>query len=239
MFFRNLTLFRFSPAVADDLQHLDDALDDHRLRPCGPLELFTRGFVPPVGRTDGWGNITLIENGCTLATLGCEDKLLPPAVVTAALQRKVQEISDKEGRTVGGRERKRIREDLLTELLPRALVRQSRVAAYVDLRDGWLVVDTGSRKAAELVLTHWREALGSFPAAPSAPKALRTPSFAELQTWALSNGLSGATDQQAMDAWRKAMPPVPTLEQFKRMGWGESEKNAADQAAAATGESHG
>ena len=50
MFFRNLTLFRFSPAVATDLDRLDDALAEHRLRPCGPLEMFTRGFVPPVGR---------------------------------------------------------------------------------------------------------------------------------------------------------------------------------------------
>jgi hypothetical protein len=70
-------------------------------------------------------------------------------------------------------------------------------------------------------------------AAPSAPQALRTPSFAELQTWALCNGMSGASDQEALDAWRAAAPPVPTLEQFKRMGWGEAEKNAADQAASA------
>ena len=39
MFFRNLTLFRFSPAIADDLNRLDKALGDHRLRPCGPLEM--------------------------------------------------------------------------------------------------------------------------------------------------------------------------------------------------------
>ncbi len=170
MFFRNLTLFRFSPAVADDLQRLDEALDDYRLRPCGPLELFTRGFVPPVGRADGWDSLTLTENGCTLAVLGGEDKLLPPAVLTDALQRKVRQITEQEGRNVGGRERKRIREDLLTELLPRAFVRSSRTAAYADIANGWLVIDTASRKQADTVLTCWREALGSFPAVPPAPE---------------------------------------------------------------------
>ena len=58
------------------------------------------------------------------------------------------------------------------------------------------------------------------------------PSFPELQTWALNNGWSGSTDQQAYDAWLLADPPVPSLEQFKRYGWGEEEKNAADKAAA-------
>ena len=44
MFFRNLTLFRFSPAVAAGLDGLEEALAAHRLRPCGPLELATGGF---------------------------------------------------------------------------------------------------------------------------------------------------------------------------------------------------
>ena len=45
MFFRNLTLFRFSPAVATDLDRLDEALADHRLRPCGPAYLSTRNML--------------------------------------------------------------------------------------------------------------------------------------------------------------------------------------------------
>ena len=42
MFFRNLTLFRFSPSVAQSLKDLDAALANHALRACGPLELATR-----------------------------------------------------------------------------------------------------------------------------------------------------------------------------------------------------
>ncbi len=169
MFFRNLTLFRFSPAVATDLDRLDDALAEHRLRPCGPLEMFTKGFVPPVGRGEG-EPLTHALKRCTLFTVGGEDKLLPAAVVNDELQRKVQKIAEEEGRKVGGRERKRIKENLLTELLPRAFVRQSRMSAYVDKKHGWLVLDTSSRKSAENALTQVREALGSFPAVPLAPE---------------------------------------------------------------------
>ena len=169
MFFRNLTLFRFSPAVAADLHRLDEALAEHRLRPCGPLEMGTRGFVPPVGRGDD-AALTHSVSACTLFTAGGEDKLLPAAVVNNELQRKVQKIAEEEGRKVGGRERKRLKEDLLTELLPRAFVRSSRLSSYVDKRHGWLVLDTASRKVAEMVLTQIREALGTFPAVPLAPE---------------------------------------------------------------------
>ncbi|GFZ90722.1 recombination-associated protein RdgC [Dyella caseinilytica] len=169
MFFRNLTLFRFSPSVAEDLKRLEEALGEHRLRPCGPLEMGTRGFVPPVGRGDD-AAMTHVVNACTLMTVGGEEKLLPAAVVNDELQRKVQKIAEEEGRKVGGRERKRIKEDVLTELLPRAFVRSSRMSTYVDRKNGWLVLDTSSRKSAENALTQVREALGSFPAVPLAPE---------------------------------------------------------------------
>lgn len=169
MFFRNLTLFRFSPAVAEDLKRLDEAVGEHRLRACGPLEMSTQGFVPPVGRGDD-AAMTHVVKHCTWLTVGGEDKILPAAVVNEELQRKVRKIADEEGRKVGGRERKRIKEDLLTELLPRAFVRSSRLSAYVDTKNGWLVLDTASRKSAENALTRIREALGSFPAVPLAPE---------------------------------------------------------------------
>lgn len=146
MFFRHLTLMRFSPRVATDLvQRLDSFIADHPLRPCGPLEMFTRGFVPVVGDAQ----LMVQVNQCLFATMATDDKLLPLSVINDALRRKVQQIAETEGRKVGGRERKRIREDLLNELLPRAFVRRSHTAAYADTQHGWLVIDTASRKQAE------------------------------------------------------------------------------------------
>jgi recombination associated protein RdgC len=168
MFFRNLTLFRFSPAVAADLERLAEALPDHALRPVGPMEMSTRGFVSPLGRSAE--DLTHIVGSTTMVVAGCEDKLLPAAVINDEVAKRVQKIVDDEGRKVSGRERKRIKDDALNELLPRAFVRQSRTAAYLDRKSGWVVVDTGSRGSAETVLSQIREALGSFPAVPLAPE---------------------------------------------------------------------
>lgn len=168
MFFRNLTLFRFAPAVADTLDDLDTALESQRLQACGAMEMVSRGVVSPLG---GEGQpLTRAYDAFTLLSVGSEEKLLPAAVVNQELARRVDRITSEEGRQVSGRERKKLKAEVLDELLPRALARPSRLNAYLDRGKGWLVLDTASRKAAENAVSTVREALGSFPAVPLAPE---------------------------------------------------------------------
>lgn len=174
MFFRNLTIFRFPTSL--DLSQLDTQLADCTLKPVGPLDLSSRGFVSPFGR-DNEALSHRIGDALWLS-IGSEDKLLPSAVVNDLLQKKLADLEEKEGRKAGGRTRKRMKEDLVHELLPRAFVRPSRTDAILDLTHGICVVDTSSRKQAENVVSEIRRALGSFPALPlnaeAAPRAVLT-----------------------------------------------------------------
>jgi recombination associated protein RdgC len=176
MLFRNLTLFRFPSSLRPALEQLDEHLPEAALKPVGPLELSSRGFVSPFGR--GEDALSHRIGDAVLLTLGGEDKILPSAVVNEVLAQKLDALREREGRHPGGRERKRIKDEVLTDLLPRAFARPSRMNGYLDLAQGWLVVDTASRKAAEAFVTALREALGSFPALPvnaeSSPRALLT-----------------------------------------------------------------
>lgn len=174
MFFRNLTLFRFPTSL--DFSDLDAHLGEFALKPVGPLELSSRGFVPPFGNH---GEALSHSIGDALwLTIGGEDKLLPGAVVNDLLQKKLAAIEEKEGRKPGGRTRKRIKDELITELLPRAFVRPVRTDALVDTQLGVIAIDTSSRKNAEGVVSELRHALGSFPALPVnaevAPRAILT-----------------------------------------------------------------
>jgi len=144
MFFRHATLFRFSPAVAGDLQRLEEVLGEHRLRPCGPTEMFTKGFVPPVGNDDDSPLLNTVKH-CTWLTVGGEDKILPTAVVNDELQRKVRKIAEENGRKVGGRERKRLKEDVITEL-KQCAKKLGRVPTYPELRKTSRVTVNGIRK---------------------------------------------------------------------------------------------
>jgi recombination associated protein RdgC len=162
MFFRNLTLFRFPTSL--DFTALESQLDEARLKPVGVLELSSRGFVSPFGR-DGEALSHRIGDAIWL-TVGGEDKLLPAAVVNDLLAKKLADMEEKEGRKPGGRARKRLKDDLVHELLPRAFVRPTRTDALLDLENGLCIVDTSSRKSAESVVSEIRRALGSFPALP-------------------------------------------------------------------------
>ncbi len=161
-FFRNLTLFRFPTSL--DFSQLDDLLPEAVLKPVGPLELSSRGFVSPFGR--GEEALSHRIGDAIWLSVGGEDKILPGAVVNDLLQKKLLEIEEKEGRKPGGKIRKRLKDDLLHELLPRAFVKPSRTDALVDLEHGFIAVDASSRKTGENVVSEVRRALGSFPALP-------------------------------------------------------------------------
>ena len=199
MFPKNLTLFRFPALSASVPDALEGLLSENALRPVGPLELSTRGFVSPFGReSEGY---TCGIDGAYWIAVGGEDRLLPGAVVNDLLQKKLDEIEMREGRRPGGRTRKRLKDELITELLPRALVRPSRVDAVIDFQTGVVAVDTASRRAAEAVVSEIRRALGSFPALPLnaevAPRAVLTGWIAGE---ALPDGLSLGDECELRDA---------------------------------------
>ncbi|WDS35334.1 recombination-associated protein RdgC [Pseudoxanthomonas sp.] len=162
MFFRNLTLFRFPTSL--DFSELDAQVAQAPLKPVGPLEMNSRGFINPFGRSEDVA--THRAEDAIWVSVGGEDKILPGAVVNDLLARKLDEIEAKEGRRPGGKTRKRLKDDLLHELLPRAFVKPSRIDALLDLKCGFIAVDASSRKSAENVVSELRGVMGSFPAMP-------------------------------------------------------------------------
>jgi len=184
MFFRNLTFFRFPVSMNSAFDALDQHLAECALKPAGPLEMSSRGFVSPFGRAlaqseDPRDTALLHRVGnCIWLTVGGEERLLPSVVVNDAAAKKIAEAEQREGRKLGGRTRKRIKDEIVLDLLPRAFIRPLRTDAYLDLEHGFIAVDTSSRKSAESVVSEVRRALGSFPALPlnaeTSPRAVLT-----------------------------------------------------------------
>jgi recombination associated protein RdgC len=161
MFFKNITFLRFPTSL--DLSQVDELLPAAKLKPVAALELSSRGFISPYGREDT-EHLSATVGHTLWLTVGSEDKILPATVVYDQLERKLQEIEQKEGRRPGGRERKRLKDDLLHELLPRAFVKTGRIDAILNTAHGFIAVNTSSSRAAEAVASDIRGALGSFPA---------------------------------------------------------------------------
>lgn len=185
MFFKNATVFTLPKSIVASLREAANAegdaslqamLAEHVLKPVGPSELGSMGFLSPYG--EGESAMFQAVGSAIGLTIGTETKILPPAVIARELAKRIAKLEKQEGRSPGGRARKRLKEEVVTELLPKAFVKPGRINAFIDLDLDVIVVDTASRKTAESVVSEIRAMLGSFPALPlnaeTAPQAVLT-----------------------------------------------------------------
>ena len=162
--FKNARLFHLVEPFATDPDELQSMLEARRFRPCNPLETSTMGWVPPMG--EGTEALVHSASGCLLLCARHQERILPAAAVKEAVEAHVSEIEAQEAREVGRAERRRLREQIATELLPKSLTRSRRIQLYIDTVAGWLVVDAASAKQAEDVVSLLRLSLGSLRAVP-------------------------------------------------------------------------
>jgi len=160
MWFKNLCIYRLPAAGRIDPAALAAQLAQRTLQSCGASDAQSIGWVPP---RDG-GDLVHAVNHQLLVALGAEQKLLPASVVNQFARERAAEIAEAEGRKVGRKEMREIREQMTLELLPRAFVRRRTTFAWIDPVHGWLVVDAAAIGKAEELLELLRKAVDGFAA---------------------------------------------------------------------------
>ncbi len=164
MWFKNLTLFRFSEPFTLSAAQIEEKLAASRFRPCGSHDESSFGWCSPLGR--GHESLLHTANGFMLLCAKKEEKVLPASVVTELLQEKILDIETEQARKLSKKERNTLKDELIFELLPRAFSFSRLMYAYIDAQGGWLVVDSSSSKKAEELLSSLRRCLGSLPVVP-------------------------------------------------------------------------
>lgn len=162
MFFKNLMVWHFPDPIPFDAAALEVALHPRRFRPCGAQEMAACGWVPPIGKDDD-APLVHAASGCLLFCLQDERRLLPTAVVIEAVAERAEALEADQGRPVTRKERDGIKDEVLTDLIPKAFVTHRRVYAYIDLRGRWLVVDAASTALGDGLVGVLRQCLGSLP----------------------------------------------------------------------------
>ncbi|MCX7066671.1 MAG: recombination-associated protein RdgC [Methylococcales bacterium] len=163
MWFKNLSIFRLTEAFTLTAEELEEKLAVLTFRPCGSHEDFTLGWVSPIGKA---APLVHSANGFMMICTKKEERVLPASVLNEMMQEKIEETEEAEGRKLSKKERTAIKDELIFELLPRAFTFSRKLYAYIDVKGGFLVVDSGSSKSAEDLLSLLRKCLGSLPAVP-------------------------------------------------------------------------
>jgi len=170
MWFKNLYLYQFEKEFEQDADTLHEALSKKPFIDCSATQRESMGWVPPLGKkSEAYAHAV---NNFILLTMARQERMLPASVVREELQERVTEIQERESRKVGSKEKKELTERIEDELLPRAFTRNSKLDAWIDLKGGWLVINTSSSTRAETFATELRKAIGSLPAVPPKTEAV-------------------------------------------------------------------
>ncbi|MCX7089241.1 MAG: recombination-associated protein RdgC [Methylococcales bacterium] len=187
MWFKNLTLFRFTEPFTLSPAEVEEKLQAMLFKPCGNHEEASFGWTAPLGKASD--QLVHANNGFMMLCSKREEKVLPAAVVSEMVQEKILEAEERESRKLSKKERTDIKDEIIFDLLPRAFAFSRKTYAYIDPKGGWLVVDSASAKKAEDLLSNLRKCLGSLPAIP--PVTVTKP-ILTLTQWLFSDELPPA-----------------------------------------------
>lgn len=172
MFFKNLIAYRLTKEIDLAPETLWAALETKLHREPASQELSTYGFVPPLGAISS----ALVETArapvgdyILIAAMKTE-RILPGSVIRDELAKKISAIEAEQVRKVYRKERDQLKDDIIQECLPRAFLRSKITHALIMPADGLVLVDTGSPRVAEDLLSTLREVLGSLPLRPVVTK---------------------------------------------------------------------
>ncbi|HEU4626849.1 MAG TPA: recombination-associated protein RdgC [Steroidobacteraceae bacterium] len=158
MWFKNLIVYRLPADWSVSAAELEEHLAKRPLQPCGPFDMFSRGWVAPAAT----GRLLHTVNQQHLIALGVDQKLLPASIIRQVAAERAAAQATEQGFPVGRRQMRDIKLRVTEELRARALTRRRITRAWIDPENGWFVVDAaGAAKAEELVET-LRETLGSL-----------------------------------------------------------------------------
>lgn len=164
MWFKNLAIYRFNEPFSLTAEALEQKLQQSVFHACGAHDEFSYGWTTPLGKASDL--LVHANNGFMMLCAKKEEKVIPASVINEMLQERISEVEEREARKLPQKERARIKDELVFELLPRAFSFSRKTWAYIDAKGGWLVVDAASPKKAEDLLTLLRKCLGSLPVVP-------------------------------------------------------------------------
>src|SRR5229473_8012997 len=137
MLFKNLVFHRLPSNWELSAADFESQLAGRTLRPCGPFDMSSRGWVPV---TSG-GRLLHTVNRHHMIALGENQKLLPGSIIRQVAQERAEIQAEEQGFPVGRRQMRELRARVADELRARAFTRRRVTHAWIDPQGGWFAID--------------------------------------------------------------------------------------------------
>lgn len=158
MWFKQTQLFQLTGSMRYLPMDLCEKLGELEYEECLPSMPYGAGWISPVDEEGA--PLAQSLNGYVMICLQIEEKILPPIVIRQELAKKIKKIEELENRKVGQKEKYALQDEIRATLLPRAFSKLTRVYAYIDTKNHWLILGTANAKKTEQFLSAFRKTFG-------------------------------------------------------------------------------
>ncbi len=140
MWFKQVQLFELTKALAYSPDKLAEQLESMAFTSCLPSLPSAHGWVSPLD-IEG-APLVQAMNGYMMICLQIEEKILPATVIRQELTEKIKLIEMRDDRRVSQKEKLSLKDEVMMTLLPRAFSKFTRLYAYIDTKNNWLIIST-------------------------------------------------------------------------------------------------
>ena len=158
MWFKQAQLFQLNDAFLYAPTALIEQLEKFEFQECLPSMPYGAGWVSPVD--DEGAPLIQTTNGYTMICLQIEEKILPPMVIRQELAKKIKKIEAAADKKVSPKEKYVLKDEISATLLPRAFSKLTRVYAYIDTTNRWLILGTANAKKTEQFISAFKKTFG-------------------------------------------------------------------------------
>jgi len=166
MWFKNLLIYKITSGDLTSTK-LEEALAAHVLQDCLQMEMQSRGWLMP---KESQNQFIHSCNQHLLIAFGMEKKLLPASVINQYAKDRLVVLEQHQGYKPSKKQSRDVKEAVMIELMPRALVQRHTTYAWIDTTENLLMIDTANLKKAEELTELLIKSVHGLRVAPFATK---------------------------------------------------------------------
>ena len=157
MWFKQVQLFQLSKSKHFSFDELTKLVEQLTFEPCLPSMPESAGFVAPVEENEE--RLVRNINNNFVICVQVEEKILPSSVIRKELGDLVKQIELSESRKLRQKEKMDLKDQVTMTMLPRAFSKLTKVYAYIDNTNHWLILGTTNGKLSDKFISAFKKAI--------------------------------------------------------------------------------
>ena len=157
MWFKQAQLFKLKNIISYNPENLSIQLNPFVFHPCLANLPMSQGWVPPMEEEGA----PLVHAACDfmMICLQIEEKILPSSVVKQKTKEEIKKIESAREQKVLSKEKSELRQKVYNELLPKAFCKITKIYAYFDTKNNWIILNTINAKKTEMFISFLKKSL--------------------------------------------------------------------------------